>query len=287
MTLRTDAVPVTEPLHSVMFEIAAPHGGVIRGDAVISRGATTGVVLLHGFKGFARWALFPYLAQRVALSGLSAVAFDFSGSGIGADRESFTEPAAFRDNCYTRELADVRAVVAHATDLGWIGERYGVFGHSRGGGVAVLHAARDPRVAALVTWAAIATVERWSPADALRWREAGFVDVPNTRTGQVYQIGTTLLEEVERAAADELNILKAASTATMPRWLIVHGTNDETVPADEARALAAAAPAGRARLDLVEGANHVLGAIHPLSAPTAQLEQVADDTVNFLRATLE
>ena len=33
----------------------------------------------------------------------------------------------------------------------------GLVGHSRGGGVAVLQAARDPRVQALVTWAAIST----------------------------------------------------------------------------------------------------------------------------------
>ena len=39
----------------------------------------------------------------------------------------------------------------------------GVVGHSRGGGIAVLQAASDPRVRALVTWAAISSVERWSP----------------------------------------------------------------------------------------------------------------------------
>lgn len=287
MTSPTETPRLVDSPRNESFEIAAPMGGVIRGDAVIPRDCTTGVVLLHGFKGFARWALFPYLARQVADAGLAAVTFDFSGSGIGPDRESFTEPAAFRDNCYTRELADVEAVVAHGTALGWLGQRYGLFGHSRGGGVAVLHAARDRQVAALVTWAAISTVERWSAADAQRWREAGSVDIPNTRTGQVYQLGTTLLDDVERGGAGELSILKAAAAPTMPPWLIVHGTGDETVPADEARALAAAAPVGRARLDLVEGANHVLGATHPLGTPPAQLECVATDTVDFFRAILE
>jgi predicted alpha/beta hydrolase len=39
--------------------------------------------------------------------------------------------------------------------------RIGLLGHSRGGGEAVLAAAEDPRVDALVTWASIADVSGW------------------------------------------------------------------------------------------------------------------------------
>ena len=51
--------------------------------------------------------------------------------------------------------------------------RIGLVGHSRGGGIAVLQTARDSRVRALVTWAAISSVERWSPAEQAEWRERG------------------------------------------------------------------------------------------------------------------
>ena len=40
------------------------------------------------------------------------------------------------------------------------------------------------RVRALVTWASIASVVRWTEAQMADWRERGHLDVPNTRTGQ-------------------------------------------------------------------------------------------------------
>ncbi|MGK2935441.1 MAG: alpha/beta hydrolase family protein, partial [Gemmatimonadaceae bacterium] len=159
------------------FELVRTHEGrelVIRGDVYLSPNATTGVVFSHGFKGFGRWGFYPYLAPHVAAAGFNAVTFDYSGSGIGADRETYTDPDAFARNTYTLELADLVAVVAEARRQGWIGSRYGVFGHSRGGGDAILHAARSPGVAALVTWAAISHVLRWLPAAAEQWRRLGF-----------------------------------------------------------------------------------------------------------------
>ena len=51
----------------------------------------------------------------------------------------------------------------------------GLLGHSRGGGVAVLYTSGDSRVGALVTWAPISTVERWTDAAQEAWRLAGSV----------------------------------------------------------------------------------------------------------------
>ena len=52
--------------------------------------------MLHGFKGFTRWGFFPELSRRIAESGMVAVRFNMSGSGVGSDPESFSEPDAFR-----------------------------------------------------------------------------------------------------------------------------------------------------------------------------------------------
>src|SRR6476619_6105291 len=108
------------------------------------------VVICHGFKGFAHWAFFPYLGRSLAENGMRAITFDFSGNAVGTDRENFTELEEFETNTLTQELADLEQVIAEARKRGWIEGGFGLFGHSRGGGVAILHAGFDEDVRALV-----------------------------------------------------------------------------------------------------------------------------------------
>src|ERR671920_1591231 len=126
--------------------------------------ARPAVVVVHGFKGFKDWGMFPHLAERLALAGFSAVSFNLSGSGVD-DAGEFTLPDRFGHNTFSAELQDLNRVL-DALVMGELGTApptsVGLVGHSRGGGVAVLQAARDRRVRALVTWAAISRVERWS-----------------------------------------------------------------------------------------------------------------------------
>lgn len=261
---------------------------VVRGDAYLASGAKTGVIICHGFKGFARWGMFPYLAQRLVGAGLNAVTFDLSGSGVGEDRENFTDPDAFGRNTFTQEQADLNAVLAEATRRGWVAEGVGMFGHSRGGGSAILFTARTPRVRALVTWAAVSHVIRWPAEDATKWRERGYTEIVNQRTGQVLRLNATLLDECERLGDTTLNIERAASEVSVP-WLIVHGTADEAVPPSDAERLYAAAGGRgnqRATLELLTGVNHVFGVAHPMKSVAVELERSATRTVGFFATHL-
>lgn len=275
------------PLERERFALERTPFPPIRGEVRHPEGRHRGTVLvLHGFKGFAGWGFFPYLADLLARGGVRVVSFDFSGSGVGADRESFTELEAFRDNTYGRELDDAALVRDHARERGWLGERYGVFGHSRGGGVAILHAARDPNVAALVTWSAISTIARWSEDDMARWRAEGTLPVTNARTGQVLQLGAALRDEIDRHAAGTLDIVAAAGRLTIP-WLLVHGSADETVPFAEAERLREAAMHARLQFTRIAGASHTMDAAHPLPTPVpARLERAVLMTTEFFRTHL-
>ncbi len=266
------------------FEIEGASGPPIRGEARVVRGARAGVVLCHGFKGFAHWGFFPWLAERITEAGFTAVTFDFSGSGIGPDRESFTETDAFAHHTFGKDLRDVRAVMDEAQRRGWLGQRAALFGFSRGGGVAVLHAARDERVKALVTWSAISTVFRWTREEIEQWRKRGYNDVVNSRTNQVLQVRTDILDEVEAQGDTTLSIPEAALRLTTP-WLIVHGLADETVPVHEGRQLHTAS-GGRAELVLVERATHTYCSKHGMTEPTAELSVAADRTLRFLKHNL-
>ncbi|HEX6058472.1 MAG TPA: alpha/beta fold hydrolase [Gemmatimonadaceae bacterium] len=274
-----------ESIRRDTFALPTGDGLVVRGDALLPPGATTAVVLCHGFLGFGRWAFFPYVAEKIAEAGMHAIAFDFSGSGIGPDRDSFTEPDAFEANTYTKELRDLALVEEEAHARGWLGETYGLFGHSRGGGIAVLHAARSPRVGALVTWASVALLGRWPAHEIPGWRERGWLEVKSTRAGDALRLGTGVLDELDRLGRTELDVLAAAGRLAIP-WLIVHGTKDDKVPVDDARLLHDAAARTRPELLLVDDADHTFGAWHPLGVPTVALAEATRDTVAFLDGVL-
>lgn len=252
---------------------------IIRGEARLPQAPRGTVVICHGFKGFAHFSFFPYLAQQLAERGFRAITFDFSGSGVGDDRENFTNRDAFTHNTYMQELEDLDAVVAEARVRDWIEEGYGLFGHSRGGGIAILHAARDSGVRALVTWAAISSTNRWAPEVVAEWRQRGFIDIANARTGDVIPLSIELLHEVEQYGESRLNIAAAAAKIEVP-WLIVHGEEDETLNVSEGQRLASLAGPKSEWLPL-PGVNHSFGGKHPLAEITPTLESVTRQTVDF------
>jgi dienelactone hydrolase len=244
------------------------------------------VVLVHGFKGFKDWGLWPPFAERLARAGVSAVSLNLSGSGVD-DTGEFVFPERFGHNTFSAELQDLRRV-ADALTAGELGvaapTSLGLLGHSRGGGIAVLHTAADPRVRALVTWAAISTVERWAAPERAAWRAAGVQPVRNARTGQILPQYPDVLDDIERNA-DSLDIERAAARVAVP-WLIVHGGDDEAVPLLEGERLAAAAPPARTRFLSVQGGGHTFGAAHPWRGTTPELDLVLNATLSFFAEEL-
>jgi alpha-beta hydrolase superfamily lysophospholipase len=266
------------------FELQGAGGRPIRGEVRLVPNASASVVLVHGFKGFARFAFIPYLADELALAGITTVSFNFSGSGVGEDMESFTDPEAFAENSYTRELHDLALVLAEGERQGWIGAQHGLWGHSRGGGIAILRAGRDSRIHALATWASISTVRRWPTDMAEEWRARGYLNVENSRTGQVFQLGTTVLDEATEHGDGMLNIAAAAESLLCP-WLIVHGDADETVQIGEAHDLCASA-GSNAELFVVPGATHTFNVAHGMTEPSPQLRSATERTVRFFSERL-
>jgi pimeloyl-ACP methyl ester carboxylesterase len=245
------------------------------------------VVVIHGFKGFKDWGMFPPLAERLAQAGFSVVTPNLSGSGVD-DAGDFSLPERFGHNTFSSELEDVRRVI-DALMTGRLGvptpSSLGMVGHSRGGGIAILQAASDERVRALVTWAAISNVERWPIPQRTSWRATGRTEIQNARTGQVLPLYTDVLDDIERNAAT-LDIEGAAGRVGVP-WLIIHGTEDESVHFAEAESLKAASVRPNTRLLPIERAGHTFGAVHPWRSTTPQLDTVFDATLGWLTTNLK
>jgi len=104
------------------------------------------VVMGHGFAGTRDVGL-PHFAERFARDGLAAFVFDYRGFGAsGGSPRQLVDPA--------RQLEDWRAAVAAvraADDLD--GERVAVWGSSLGAGHALVTAADDPALRAVVAQA--------------------------------------------------------------------------------------------------------------------------------------
>lgn len=239
------------------------------------------VLVVHGFKGFKDWGMFPVLAERLARSGFTAVSFNLSGSGVDNDG-NFSQAQRFAQNTWSIELADIERVMNALTrgdlDLAPT-SRFGIVGHSLGGGAAILLAARDPRIKAVATWAAVSRPNRWA-AQVDEWRAEGKIDIVNSRTGQVLPMYVDRLEDIENNA-DRLDILRAAGEVTIP-WLLLHGSGDASVPVEEGEALAKAAVHHTARAMFFEGANHTFGAVHPFAGFNTDLAQAVDETVKWM-----
>ena len=269
-------------------ETTPPHGDVIRADVRRPEATAprTAVIVAHGFKGFKDWGFFPFLCDRLARDGHLVVSFNTSLNGIGPGLLDFTDLEAFGRNTVSREVGDLHWMIDRVIAGEWSGGRrpdaLGVLGHSRGGGNSVIVASESGAVSSLVTWAAVSTFHRWSPDQERDWATDGVTYITNARTGQEMPLYRSVADDLSENA-DRFDVLGAASRVRVP-WLIVHGTEDPTVPVDEAGRLAGAGPG--ARLQLLEGSGHTFEATHPLESPAPALEEAVRATAAHFRRTL-
>lgn len=270
------------------WEIRPPNGGAtIRGDLRAPSGPApeTAIVICHGFKGFRRWGFFPTLTRALAMRGHAAISFDFSHNGVGADGVDFSALDLFSEATHSRNVDEIRMVLDAVTG-GKLFPRpprhVGLMGHSRGGGEAVVAASEDDRLSALVTWAAISRMERWSADQIAAWNRGETIHIENARTSQQMPIAPAYWRDLKENA-ERLDVLAAARRVEVP-WLIIHGEDDETVPISEGRALHEAS--NDAEFLPVEGAGHTFGAAHPFRGTPPPLATAIGATCDWFARML-
>jgi dipeptidyl aminopeptidase/acylaminoacyl peptidase len=258
------------PLEGNLHEAESPSGAIL---------------VIHGFKGFKDWGFFPHLCDALARGGVTALRFNLGGCGVRGDGDQFDDVEGFEANTYGRELDD--ATIA----LDWLRAEagnvpIGLFGHSRGGGVAILLGAERARVRALVTWAAISHPNRFGEESIAAWERGDRVPIVNSRTGQLFRLRRDILDEL-RADPARFDIAAHARRIDVP-WLIVHGEQDETVPPGEARDLFEASMRGSrtARLLMIPEGGHTFGAVHPYAGEPAPLRVAVEETVAWCARSL-
>eukprot|EP00903_Cladosiphon_okamuranus_P003505 g3503.t1 len=148
------------------------------------------------------------VAEGLAEKGWPGLRISFSGNGDSEGR--------FEDSTITKEVADLQAVLDAVK-----GQKKIVYlGHSMGGAVAALTAARDPRIDVLVTLAGMVRTKEFceaefggeTPGEGCMWEDES---KPLSRefVNDLHQIGHTF---------------DAAESVPVP-WLLFHGTEDDVV----------------------------------------------------------
>jgi len=196
------------------------------------------VILCHGMESNKNSEKLVDLSRALAEQGIAALRFDFSYAGESSGQ--------FEDITYSGELEDLRAAHAFVRDVA--PGNIALFGSSMGGTVALLFAAEEPAIAALVTLAAPLHPERFpqrilTAGQIQQWRDRGFADYHGRR------LNLALLEDLER-----LNVVASAKKVSCP-VLVLHGDADAVVPVAEAYELDGCLRSPK-RLVIFEGGDH-------------------------------
>ena len=223
------------------------------------------VIFCHGFKGFKDWGHFNLIADEFIKQDFVFVKFNFSYNGTTLDNPvDFADLDTFGNNNFSTELDDAGIVINYmesnaAQYEGNENEIY-LIGHSRGGGIAILKTNEDSRIQKLATWASVKDVaDFFINQDLDKWKADGLIYTLNARTQQKMPLYYQVYEDFIKSK-DRLDIPNAAASIDIP-WLIVHGTNDTSVPCDFAEKIHDWCK--NSELCTIENADHTFGGKHP------------------------
>lgn len=277
------------------FSIPGSGGQPILGNTHLPTENPRGIVLIaHGFKGYKDYGMFPRIAQHFAAHGFIAHRFNFSHSGMTSNITTFERPDLFERDTWNKQVEDLRLLLLaiEQQDLPGSGSNSGngtslpviLFGHSRGGVAVLLAVGRGGLalpIAGIITAAAPATCLSMSDDQQQQLLADGFLISPSGRTGQDLRVGSGFLQEqLDDPAGHDL--LKLARNITCP-VLIIHGTDDPTVPVSSAAAIASAI-GENARVIEIASADHVFNTPNPLPVDqpaSPQLQQLLDESAAF------
>jgi alpha-beta hydrolase superfamily lysophospholipase len=191
--------PTPHDHRSAVIEIPAAGGVLSAALDLPERLPAPAIVCCHGLISSKDSSKFVALGSHLRAAGYAAIRFDFRGCGDST--------AVHGESVLADRMSDLRGVIAHVLCQPWASGRLGLLGSSLGGYLALLTAAQDERVHAVVGWATPFSLARVRLA-LEQQREA----LPASVRGRV--LGTP----------EDL-----AGLPSLERVMLLHGMQDELV----------------------------------------------------------
>ncbi len=245
-----------------------------------------GVMLIcHGFKGYKDYGFFPHIAEAASAAGLIAHRFNFSHSGMTNHIDTFHRPELFEQDTWRKQATDLKAVIAavNSGTLSGGGQPITIFGHSRGGLTTLLTAGDQgisEQLAGVVTAASPSACSRIGAEQKEMLKRVGRLPSPSSRTGQTLYVGRVWQDEIDQDPTwhDPCRAIAAIRCPVM----LIHGSDDTTVPVSESQDLHRARP--DADYLVIQGAGHTFNAPNPLpldQTPPKESQQMIDAACGF------
>ena len=248
------------------------------------------VIFSHGFKGFKDWGPFDLVAEKFAEAGFVYVKFNFSHNGTTVDHPvDFVDLEAFGNDNLSIEMDDLGVVIDWVcSDTFPVNQnevdkdKLFLMGHSRGGGISILKSKEDVRVKKICIWASVNEFSKyWGDDELEKIKLDGVVFVGNARTRQMMPIKWQMYENYF-ANLGRLFVPDVVKQMQIP-LLIIHGTEDETIPVEAA--IEMNQWHRRSELLLLQNSNHNFGGKHPYAGSelTKDLETAVNASIDFFK----
>lgn len=213
------------------------------------------VLIAHGLTGDMDRDLCKSLAEGLAAKGWSSLRFSYSGHG-GSDGE-------FSEMTITKEVEDLQAILDQVAGA----RRIVYVGHSMGGAVGALTAAKDDRIQLLVSLAGMVNTKQFydqefghqEAGSSVMWEEDSF------------PLSEAFKDDLHRIQS----VISAVQEIRVP-WLLIHGDADDVVLPSHSEELYRALK-GRKEHVLLEGVGHQFAGVE------TQLIELVDGWIQTLK----
>ena len=226
--------------NKVFFESSKGH----RLCGILSKPSARGVVniLCHGFSSSKESKTNIRLEEVLKNSQISTFRLDFFGHGESEGK--------FEEITISEAADDVLSAVRFLKESGYV--KIGLIGSSFGGLASLIAASRTRDISFLALKSPVSSymgrlVARFDEKIIQSWKDKGILSV-NTSEGEELRLNYSFFEDAEK-----INVYACCEKITIPA-LIVHGSEDETVPVGQSRK--ASAHMKNCRLEIIRGADH-------------------------------
>lgn len=204
------------------------------------------IILCHGLADTKENPFLVAIAQALESEGISVFRFDFSGNG--------ESDGQFEEATYHKEADDLDAMLAHFRRKGV--KRFILAGHSMGGGVIRVAAARNKDVAAIVSIAGVARADSFKdkfPDIIKKVKEEGRAYMWGETYGEKYPITQKYLD-----STNTIDIMALAPELDIPSLCII-GSKDSLIRREQETQFLDKMPSHDTELAVLDGFDHVFG----------------------------